>query len=178
VLASLDVRVQTRNLIPRRVSERLETGESALLATVGETSPTENVQKRAKESPLSASSLTRDDLERIEKQRYLGVFYVTQYQGPALILRVGKIRREWFEGSLAARFVLFDTQTRKAVCSVALHAKNDVSEAPIRSRLQADTRARLERALGDALRQQAQQAIAASAPSLSWPEDGLSSKGS
>lgn len=166
VLANLDVRLQTRGLIPRRVTERLETGEMALLASVEDTGGNAAAKR---DSPLSASSLTREDLGRIEQQRYLGVFYVTQYQGPALIIRIGKIRREWFEGTIGARFVLFDTQTRTALCGVEVHAKNDVKDAPIRSRLQAETRARLERALGDALRQQAQQATARFAPSLAWP---------
>lgn len=172
VLANLDVRRQTKNLIPRRVTERLETGERPLLASVVDAPVQEPSSRRGQDSPLSASSLTRDDLRLIEQQRYLGVFYVHQYQGPALILRVGKIRREWLEGSLSARFVLFDTQTRSPLCGIELRAKNDVKEAPIRSRLQAETRSRLERALGDALRQEAQRATQRFAPELTWPESG------
>lgn len=173
VLANSDVRTQTKNLIPRRVMERLETGESSLLASVVD-APEREPSKPGQGSPLSASTLTRDDLERIERQRYLGVFYVRQYQGPALILRVGKIRREWWEGTLAARFVLFDTHSRAAICAADLHVKNDVTEAPIRSRLQAETRNRLERALGDALRQKAQHATGRVAPGLRWPGDATS----
>lgn len=170
VLANVDVRTQTKNLIPRRVMERLETGEPSLLASVIDT-PAQESSKPGQGSPLSASTLTRDDLARIGRQRYLGTFYVRQYQGPALILRIGKIRREWFEGSLTAKFVLFDTQSRTVICATDVHAKNDVSGAPIRSRLQAETRNRLERALGDALRQQAQRTIARVAPELKWPAD-------
>lgn len=173
VLANSDVRVQTKSLVPRRVTERLESGEVELLASQIDTELAEDRSLTRKEAPVAASSLTREDLERIERQRYLAVFYVVQYQGPALILRVGKIRREWLEGSIAAKLVLFDTVRQQAVCSTNVRAKNDVKDAPIRSRLQAETRGKLERALGDALRQDAARVLARGAPQLTWPETSL-----
>lgn len=170
MIANLDLRVQTRSLVPRRVTERLESGEFELLTSqLDEETGAESSLTR-QEAPASASSLTREDIERIAQQRYLAVFYINLYQGPALILRVGKIRREWFEGNISARLVLFDTVQQQAICSTNVRAKNDVKDAPIRSRLQAETRGRLERALGDALRQEAARATARVAPQLQWPE--------
>jgi len=170
VLANLDVRVQTRSLVPRRVTERLESGEVELLTSQIDAETGADRSLTRKEAPVSASSLTREDVERIERQRYLVVFYINHYQGPALILRVGKLRREWFEGNMSARLVLFDTVQQQAICGTQVRAKNDVKDAPIRSRLQAETRNRLERALGDALRQEAARATQRAAPQLQWPE--------
>ncbi|HEY5960837.1 MAG TPA: hypothetical protein VIV60_29985, partial [Polyangiaceae bacterium] len=107
---------------------------------------------------------------RIEQQRYLGVFYLLDYQGPSLILRVGKIRREWLSGMLSARFVLFDTRTDKALCASPLRVTNDVQSAPIRSRLQSETRGRLERELGDAIRVAAGEALGRWHSLLTWPD--------
>jgi hypothetical protein len=173
VLAVVDVRTQTKSLIPRRVSERLESGESTLLSTLLESNLGTDSGEVRRDVPASAVSLTLDDLKRIEHKRYLGVFYVTDYQGPALILRVGKIRREWFAGSLGAKFVLFDTDQQRTICSAELRVTNDVKSAPIRARLQADTRSRLERELGDALRIEAERAAGSVGQQLQWPDSGM-----
>jgi hypothetical protein len=173
ILANVDARAYTKNLIPRRVSERLESGESSLLATLAEPSLASASGELHRDAPVSATSLTLDDLDRIQRQRFLGVFYITDYQGAALILRVGKIRREWLAGSLSAKFVLFDSEQQRVICATDLRVTNDVKSAPIRSRLQAETRSRLERELGDALRLEAERAMARSAPELVWPDSGM-----
>jgi hypothetical protein len=169
-LANVDVRTRTKNLIPRRVTERLESGEVALLATLRDDQPSNIGGALPPDVPASASSLTAEDLEQMARQRYLGVFYVTDYQGPALILRVGEIHREWFAGSLGATFVLFDTEQQLPICAAALRVRNDVKSAPIRVRLQAETRNRLERDLGDALRVEAERVTEGLAGLLEWPE--------
>ncbi len=173
VLANVDVRTQTKNLISRRVSERLESGELALLATLFDTIPNDHSPGTRRDVPAAAVSLTSEDLGRIQKQRYLGVFYITDYQGPALILRVGKIRREWFEGHVRAKFVLFDAEQKTAICSANLHVANDAKSAPIRSRLQSETRGRLERELGDALRVEAERSLGRNALQLEWPDSAI-----
>jgi hypothetical protein len=173
VLVAVDTRTQTKNLIPRRVTERLETGERMLLASVVDASQFDAATQRAPATPASASSLTLDDLKRIEQQRYLGVFYLGDYQGPSLILRMGKIRREWLSGYLSARFVLVDTQSQTALCTVSVRVVNDVKTAPIRSRLQAETRARLERELGDSLRNSVGQSLERWRNAFTWPEAAM-----
>jgi hypothetical protein len=170
VLANVDARTQTKNLISRRISERLESAESALLATLLDANPNDLSPGTRRSVPTAALSLTSEDLGRIQKQRYLGVFYITDYQGPALILRVGKIRREWFEGHLRAKFVLFDAEHQRMICSVDLYVTNDAKSAPIRSRLQSETRGRLERELGDALRVEAERSLGRIAQQLHWPD--------
>lgn len=172
-LANVDVRTQTKNLISRRVSERLESGELALLATLLDTTPSDHSLGPRRDVPTAAMSLTSEDLGRIQKQRYLGVFYITDYQGPALILRVGKIRREWFEGHVRAKFVLFDAEQKTVICGVDLHVTNDAKAAPIRSRLQSETRGRLERELGDALRVEAERSLGRIAQQLQWPDSAM-----
>lgn len=70
---------------------------------------------------------------------------------------------------MEARFVLFDLTTRHPVCISELRVENDVSQAPIRSRLQSETRGRLERKLADSLRQKAELATLNVTRHLSWP---------
>jgi hypothetical protein len=177
ILANVDSRTHTKNLIPRRVTERLESGEMGLLATLDESSLGATSAEVHRDAPLSATSLTLDDLKRIERQRFIGVFYITDYQGAALILRVGKIRREWLSGSLSARFVLIDSEQQRVICAADLRVTNDVKTAPIRSRLQAETRSRLERELGDTLRLEAERAIERCAPELVWPDSRTNKAG-
>lgn len=176
VLVDVDARSQTKNLISRRVSERLESGELTLLATVLESSSSDRSSSVRHDVPTAAVTLTDDDLGRIQKQRYLGVFYITEYQGPSLILRVGKIRREWYEGQLRAKFVLFDTDPQRVVCASDLYVKNDAKSAPIRTRLQSETRGRLERELGDALRLAAERNLGHVAGQLQWPDSGMAKR--
>lgn len=156
----VDARAQTRSLIPRRIAERLESPE---IAQVREAS--DALESRSSEplEPLSAA------VRELQKRRWVGVFYVTDYSGPALILRVGELRRSWYAGSLAATFALFDTEAQKPVCGHLIRVQNDVKEAPIRSRLQSETRGKLERDLADA-------ALAAAGEHVrnSWPQMTLS----
>jgi len=174
VLVNVDARLQTRNLIARRVSERLESGEAALLQSVFDSNrPGDTMSVGRRDVPTAAVTLTADDLGRIQKQHHLGVFYVTEYQGPALILRLGKIRREWFEGHLRARFVLYDTEPQRVICGAELFVKNDAKSAPIRSRLQFETRGRLEHQLGDALRLAAERALGGLGQQFEWPDTGM-----
>lgn len=171
VLLTVDARTQTKNLIPRRVAERLESGEHGLLRSVLDADASADTKRR--DVPASATSLTREDLLQIQRQRFLGVFYITEYQGPSLILRVGKLRREWYAGSLSAKFMLFDTKDARMICGSELRVSNDVKTAPIRTRLQAETRGRLERELGDAMRRAAEQSTSSLPVALKWPGSEL-----
>ncbi len=171
-LVSVDVRIRPKQLIPSRVSERLETGETAATADLAEMTEAPGQRGSERWNQSRADSLPQPgalEWERLRDQRYLGIFYVSSYQGPSLIQRVGKLRREWLKGKLQARFVLLDTETRQALCAVDVSAQNDVTEAPIRSRLQAETRGRLERELGDTLRTQAQRLTTPATRTLDWP---------
>jgi hypothetical protein len=160
-LSFVDARTTTKNLLPRRVSERLESGNVAEL--LGETDAIET--KSVDELRILAAKLAT-----WEQRRYVGVFFVTDYQGPALIVRVGERTRSWFSGRLAANFALIDTVERRPVCGYVLQVENDVSDAPIRSRLQAETRAKLERELGRSLAGAASLLLARDLPGLKLPE--------
>lgn len=140
-VAVVDARTTTRSLIPRRVTERLESEEIAMLREASDATEL---------GPGEAAPAFAARLRELSSQSYVGVFYVTDYLGPALILRVGELRRSWYAGTLAVRFVLYDTSAQKPVCGQLIRVQNDVKVAPIRSRLQSETRGRLERELADA----------------------------
>jgi hypothetical protein len=142
VFSYTDTRTTTRSLLSRRVSERLESGDTTELFRDSEALETKSEEELKK---IEAS------LQSWEKRRYVGVFFISEYQGPALILRVGALKRSWYPGNLSAQFALVDTLEQKAICGYNLRVENDTREAPIRSRLQAETRARLERELGRSL---------------------------
>lgn len=157
----VDARTTTKSLLPRRVSEIFESGGIAELFT----------EMEGLDS-MSEEELTRleGELTVWERRRYVGVFFITEYQGPALILKVGALKRSWYPGQISARFVVFDTAEQKPLCGYTVRAENDTREAPIRSRLQAETRIRLERELARTLRESAITQLSRDVPGLKLPE--------
>ena len=140
--AYVDARRQTRNLISHRLAERLESRSIAqFLNTVDQSES--NVEK---ELPVT-DALMRD----LTRMKFIGVFYITDYSGPALVLRVGDIKRSWYAGTMAATFAIYDLEQQRPRCGYALRVQNETKDAPIRSRLQSETRSRLERELAAAL---------------------------
>jgi hypothetical protein len=156
-LAFVDAREQTKSLMPRRIAERLES--AGLSVVQGQHDDLEGSDSE----DLDALQLT---LSEWEKRRYVGLFYVTDYAGPALIVRLGELKRSWYPGRLAATFIVYDTQERSPICGYDLRVQNETKEAPIRARLQAETRIRLERELANALRDSARAELARDADSL------------
>jgi hypothetical protein len=160
----VDARTTTKSLLPRRVSERLEFGGVAELMTEGE-----ELDNKSEAEILRFSQ----KLTAVESRHRIGVFFVTEYQGPALIIRVGALKRSWVAGHLSARFAVINTATRNVLCGYPLTVDNDTKDAPIRSRLQAETRVRLERELGRALRDSAVTQLRRDVPNLHLPETQL-----
>jgi hypothetical protein len=157
----VDARTSTKSLLPRRVSERLEFGGVAELMTEAE-----ELDNKSDAEILRFSQ----KLKAIESHQRIGVFFVTEYQGPALIIRVGALKRSWVAGHLSARFAVINTTTRTVLCGYPLTVGNDTRDAPIRSRLQAETRVRLERELGRALRDSAVTQLRRDVPKLPIPD--------
>jgi hypothetical protein len=154
----VDAREQTKNLLPRRVSERLETVDLSMLHALSD------------EKEPGKANEHGEILAEWQKRRLVGIFYVSDYAGPALILRVGELKRSWFDGRLAAKFLVYDTESSRSLCGYPLAVQNDTKDAPIRSRLQAETRIRLERELSDALVAAARKVLASDLPALRFPE--------
>jgi hypothetical protein len=155
--AYVDAREQTKHLIPRRVAERLESEDLSELRHAAD-----QLEGRTPEE-LAALELA---VEAWRKRRVLGVFYVSDYSGPALVLRVGELKRSWVAGHFGARFALYDTVEQRLLCAYTLHVQNDTKDAPIRSRLQSETRIKLERALAARLLELAQAELTRSASRL------------
>ncbi|MGC4069532.1 MAG: hypothetical protein QM784_33730 [Polyangiaceae bacterium] len=161
-LVFVDAREQTKNLIPRRISERLETVDVSTLRATGD----------SKEGTAGESEDYGGIFMAWQKRHFAGVFYVTDFAGPALVLRVGELKRSWFAGHLTARFVVHDTLTSRSVCGYSLSVQNETKDAPIRARLQAETRVRLERELGDAMLAAARTALTSDTASIRFPDVG------
>jgi hypothetical protein len=159
-LVLVDAREQTKNLIPRRISERLETVDRPALRAICD----------SKERNLGDSDEYGPIFEAWQRRRFVGVFYVTDFAGPALILRVGELKRSWFAGHLTAKFVVYDAENSRFLCGYSLTVQNETKDAPIRARLQAETRVRLERELGDALLAAARAALSSDAAPFDFPD--------
>ncbi len=149
-LRQVDERAESRHLLPLRITEQLESHELDRLAAAFE--PGE-VRLRN----LGDAARVLRELTELGERRYLGVYHVTEYSGPELILRVGKLHREWVAGRLHAWFVLYDLKSRERLCSGEIAVSNDTRDAPITSRLRSETRERLEVELGQKLVQKARE---------------------
>lgn len=155
--AYVDARTQSKHLIPRRIAERLESEDMSELLHAAEL-----LEGRSPEE----LSVLEAAVGAWAKRRYLGVFYITDYAGPALILRVGELKRSWVAGHFTAKFALLDTQEQRLLCGYRLHVQNETKDSPIRSRLQSDTRIKLERELAVRLLESAEGQLKRGTPRL------------
>jgi hypothetical protein len=156
---SVDRREQQRNLVPRRLSELLMSPdvEAALAAT-----------RASGSDPLGVDAQTEPREQPTAK--YLGLLFVTDYTPPRLIIRMGELKHEWLDGTLTARLVIYDGPSSEALCAVPISAHTDTKDAPTRLRIQADTRAMLERQLGQSVRDAARRGLSEISKVLVWPE--------
>jgi hypothetical protein len=145
-----DPRTQRRNLVAPRIIELVQSSAT---------------------HPGVAAADSRDGSElAATSSRYVGVLFVTDYAPPRLIIRMGKLRHEWLEGVMTARLAIFDAQSGEALCAVPIVAHSDTREAPVRVRLQGDTRVRLEKQLGQLVQDAARKGLAEISKTLRWPE--------
>lgn len=87
----------------------------------------------------------------LERQRYKGVFHITQFKKSHLIRKENRLRREWTRGMLEAWLVVYDIDTSESLCQVHVSTLNDVEGEPITIRLRPDTQRKLVRELGEQL---------------------------
>jgi len=90
-------------------------------------------------------------VEALERQRYKGVFHITQFKKSHLIRKENRLRREWTRGTLEAWLVVYDIDTSESLCQVHVSTLNDVEGEPITIRLRPDTQRKLVRELGEQL---------------------------
>ncbi len=160
ILRQVDERVESRELVPLRITEQLRTHELDELGRGFQTG-----RERDRERLLR-------ELERVAEHRYLGVYHVTEYAGPELVLRVGELRRKWAPGILRAWLVLYDLTTKQRLCAADITVRSDTEGAPISSRLRSETRQRLEVELGKSLVQKARGRLGELTSELRWPAGG------
>lgn len=95
----------------------------------------------------------------LERQRYKGVFHITQFKKSHLIRKENRLRREWTRGTLEAWLVVYDIDTSESLCQVRVATLNDVEGEPITIRLRPDTQRKLVRELGEQLYAESVQAL-------------------
>ena len=98
-------------------------------------------------------------VKTLERQRYKGVFHITQFKKSHLIRKENRLRREWTRGMLEAWLVVYDIDTSESLCQVHLSTLNDVEGEPITIRLRPDTQRKLVRELGEQLYAESVQAL-------------------
>jgi hypothetical protein len=157
VLRAVDERAESRELLPLRITEKLRTHELDELGRAFEAGGERDGERLLAE------------LGRVAAHRYLGVYHVTEYAGPDLVLRMGELRRKWVPGTLRAWFVIYDLEARQRLCAVDVTVRSDTQGAPTSSRLRSETRQRLEVELGRGLVRQARQRLAELTSELRWP---------
>jgi hypothetical protein len=161
VLRQVDHRVESRQLLPLRITDQLRTHELDELGRHFETGRDSGGERDA--------DRLLGELGRAGQHRYLGIYHVTEYAGPQLVLRVGELRRKWEPGSLHAWLVIYDLEAKQRLCAFELGVRSDPRDAPTSSRLRSETRQRLEVELGRSLARQARERLALATSELHWP---------
>jgi hypothetical protein len=147
VLRAQDSRWEKRSLLPLRVTRELASVDAPAL----------EARLIATDAPLPPG--TESQIEWLSKRRYVGAFHVLDYSGPHVIHRLGHAKPEWVAGWMLAYLVVHEAETGRALCSVQIHVKNDVSEAPLTKRRRSDVTDSLSSDLGKKLRDEAPAAL-------------------
>jgi hypothetical protein len=143
-LRVLDARYDLRRVLPQRVTRHLTAPDLNELDQVlaGVDAPGAAEQKRA----------ALGSVERLVRQRFVGVYHVTHYAAPKWVVRVGRVKPVWDAGRLDTWFAIHDAESGEALCASRVSVVGDATDAPVRVRLRSDTRDRLTDELGERLR--------------------------
>ncbi len=154
-----EARLVAKALLPMTVTEPLELPRLPLL--------------EAALSGVHGEEASREALERstaLSKRRFVGVFHVTQFGLPRWIWRLDHKKPEWVRGYLETWLALHDGQSGERLCQTRIWVVSDGKDAPLSRRLRADTRNKLTRALGHALKREAPAALRRLSRVLTLPE--------
>jgi hypothetical protein len=156
-----DGRYDKRHVLPMRVTRHVTAPDLNRLDQIlaGVEAPDE------KEAALSS-------VERLSRQRLVGVHHVVHYVAPKWVVRVGKLKPAWEAGRIDTWFAVHDAATGEALCSTRVSVVGDATGAPLRVRLRSDTRDRLTDALGERLRRATSDALAKISGALLLPGAG------
>jgi hypothetical protein len=116
-----------------------------------------------------AARMALAELSALERRRFAGVYHVIHYGAPRLIHKLGRRRPEWVPGMLDAWLAVYQRDDEHSLCQVRVTVRNDTRDAPIRRRRRSQTRERLIRQLGRALRAQSRIALARISSALRLP---------
>jgi hypothetical protein len=157
-LRVVDARYDKRRVIPMRVTRHVTAPDLNRLDQVlaGVEAPQE----------LAAAATS---VERLSRQRYVGVHHVVHYVAPKWVVRVGRVKPIWEAGRLDSWFAVHEAETGKALCATRITVIGDATGAPIRVRLRSETRDRLTDSLGDGLRRATSGALARISGALLLP---------
>lgn len=160
-LRVVDARYDKRHVLPMRVTRHVTAPDLNRLDQIlaGVEAPEE------KDSALGS-------VERLSRQRFVGVHHVVHYVAPKWVVRVGKLKPAWEAGRIDTWFAVHDAASGEALCSTRVSLVGDATGAPLRVRLRSDTRDRLTDALGERLRRATGEALAKISGALLLPGAG------
>jgi hypothetical protein len=168
VVRTEDARPQAKNLLPLQLSEELRSHDFDRLEKLF--LPTSGGGALRMLANVRDFETAQNELEVLSRRRYRAQFLVTDYRNPRLVYKVTKNRREWLPGVIAARLVIFELDSERAICESLLVAVNDTRQAPTTFRSQENTRNRLVKMLAHLLQEQAVIALSRMTSTLRYPE--------
>ncbi|MFC1642524.1 hypothetical protein ACFL5O_07530 [Myxococcota bacterium] len=170
VIRVVDSRMDQRQLLPLHLTQALTSREFDELEqhfepSLSRVSEASEPQPHTEQGGLQALSRLRE----LEQRRYLGVYYVRRYSRPKLILKLGKLKREWLPGVLLTWFAVYDLRKQERLCFVKRLVRNDTRDASISWRRRVITGERFTRDLIERTIQGTREQLAPVAHEVQWP---------
>lgn len=168
VLRVNDTRPGARDLLPLRMTRPLETRElDALDRYYTPGSSPALVRRPLRDEGAANEALAL--LDSIERQPLAGVLHVTAFIAPRWQLKKDQRGYEWVAGWMFALFSIHRIEDGRALCSLKLEIKNDVSETSPRRALREQTRRELEVQLAERARADIEARLSTLHPLLELP---------
>lgn len=151
VLLARDARIDTRQLLPLRLTKQLTTRDFEALEPHYDPLSKAGAKRRLRSK--RDGELALEKLTRLAKRRYAAVFHVTHYVEPHFFHDPKKRKPEWAPGLLLGWIGIHELGEPEALCQWSIDVRSDTSQASLARRLRETTRHELVSDLGKRFRE-------------------------
>ncbi len=167
VLLAHDGRIDTRKLLPLRLTKQLASSDFEALEPHYDPHSKAGAKRRLRSK--RDGELALEKLTRIGKRHYAAVFHVTHYVEPHFFHDPKKRKPEWGPGLMLGWVAIHELGEPEALCQWSIDVRSDTSDAPLARRLRETTRYELISDLGKRFREAGMRALKQLGSGLSEP---------
>ncbi|MEZ4371214.1 MAG: hypothetical protein R3B07_10330 [Polyangiaceae bacterium] len=168
VLLAEDARIDTRQLLPLRLTKQLTSRDLEALEPHYDPASKAGAKRRLRSK--RDGELALEKLKKVGKRRYAAVFHVTLYVEPHFFHNPKKRKPEWGPGLMLGWIAIHELGEPEAICQWSIDVRSDVSGASLARRLRETTRYELISDLGKRFREAGMRALKQLESGLAPPE--------